>query len=216
MRRLSRLSPNLVTTSACGPTTRARLEDATNRAALFGEYDRAVYDAILCLAPGGAFIDVGANASVWSLVAGDEVGPNGLVLAFEPQRLLAEELRADVRLNDLENVYVFDFAIGDATCPQTCVRSKKTQRNDLREKGRGTPTWLVDPANDLPALETMIGARGVMNSPQVAGASPAVSSVSRPCVLHSAKPSRSPPSVSASALKLTFPEVASPVPEEPE
>ncbi len=171
MRRLARLSPNLVLASSYGPLMRPRLADATNRAALFGEYDPTVYETVMSLRPGDAFIDVGANVGIFSLVAAEKVGPDGLVIAFEPQRHLANELRANLALNGLENVYVFDFAIGDATSASNiCEVDKGRSGMTYVRKGAGPPAWLVDPTRDLTVVEPMIGQRDVMIKVDTEGA----------------------------------------------
>lgn len=43
------------------------------------------------------------------------VGPYGQVHAFEPQRIISQRLQANIAINDLENVYVYNAAVGNQT-----------------------------------------------------------------------------------------------------
>ena len=64
------------------------------------------------LEPGMTFIDVGANEGLYSLFASRKVGEIGTVWAFEPSPRECGRLRANLELNDLENVEVFAMALG--------------------------------------------------------------------------------------------------------
>jgi len=63
-------------------------------------------------APGHIVIEVGANIGAHTVGLARLVGPNGRVLAFEPQRLPFQTLCANVALNSLENVDCFWAAVG--------------------------------------------------------------------------------------------------------
>lgn len=43
------------------------------------------------------------------------IGPYGQVHAFEPQRIISQRLQANIAINDLENVYVYNVAVGNQT-----------------------------------------------------------------------------------------------------
>src|SRR3546814_18389766 len=58
--------------------------DRTNRHCILGTYNNVVPDEVERLEEGDCFIDVGANCGLFSIMAGQRVGPGGLVLAFEP------------------------------------------------------------------------------------------------------------------------------------
>lgn len=66
------------------------------------------------LRPGMTFVDVGANAGLFSVVAGHLVGPTGRVIAFEPQRELAAVFSDNMRANGLDNVVLETVALGAA------------------------------------------------------------------------------------------------------
>jgi FkbM family methyltransferase len=65
----------------------------------------------LC-APGNAVIEVGANNGAHTVGFSRAVGPQGRVLAFEPQRLVFQTLCANVALNSLTNVDCYWAAVG--------------------------------------------------------------------------------------------------------
>jgi FkbM family methyltransferase len=67
--------------------------------------------AQLCV-PGSIVIEVGANIGAHTVGLARLVGPQGRVLAFEPQRLPFQVLCANVALNSLDNVDCFWAAAG--------------------------------------------------------------------------------------------------------
>jgi FkbM family methyltransferase len=62
--------------------------------------------------PGQVVIEVGANIGAHTVPLARHVGPSGLVIAFEPQRILFQMLCANLALNSLPNVYCFNNAVG--------------------------------------------------------------------------------------------------------
>jgi len=78
-------------------------------------YEPGATDAVLSrLTPGGVFIDIGANAGYFSVLAGLCVGSAGQVFAFEPNPLVREQLQHHVDLNGIGNrVTVADVALAD-------------------------------------------------------------------------------------------------------
>jgi FkbM family methyltransferase len=62
--------------------------------------------------PGSVVIEVGANIGAHTVGLARLVGPQGRVLAFEPQRLPFQTLCGNVALNSLENVDCFWAALG--------------------------------------------------------------------------------------------------------
>ncbi len=59
-------------------------------------------------------VEVGANAGAHTVSLSQAVGPAGLVLAFEPQRILLQTLCANLALNSLTNVHAFWAAVGNS------------------------------------------------------------------------------------------------------
>lgn len=71
----------------------------------YGEFSQEEIDFLSqFLPPGCTVIDVGANIGALTVPLAQHVGPEGRVLAIEPQRLTYQLLNANVALNSLENV----------------------------------------------------------------------------------------------------------------
>ena len=82
---------------------------------LYGEYaedEWRMLDQIL--KPGMVALDIGANIGAHTVPMAQKVGPQGRVLAFEPQRQVFQLLAANVALNALANVIARHAAVGAA------------------------------------------------------------------------------------------------------
>lgn len=66
------------------------------------------------LAPGGVFVDVGANEGYFTALAARRCGPTGRVLAIEPQERLLPIIAENLRLNGTEWATVLPIAVTDA------------------------------------------------------------------------------------------------------
>jgi FkbM family methyltransferase len=62
----------------------------------------------------GLVFDVGANIGAHTVTFAKIVGPLGVVIAYEPQRLIYQTLCANVAINSLTNVYCRNEAVGAA------------------------------------------------------------------------------------------------------
>jgi FkbM family methyltransferase len=62
----------------------------------------------------GTFVDLGANVGLYSIPLALHVGPAGRVIAVEPGEEALKRLRFNIAANELSNVSVFPFAVGDA------------------------------------------------------------------------------------------------------
>jgi FkbM family methyltransferase len=65
------------------------------------------------LKEGDTYVDVGAQFGLHTLVARHFVGPNGKVVAIEPQPYNCHKLLANWRLNGFENLTLYVGAVGD-------------------------------------------------------------------------------------------------------
>jgi FkbM family methyltransferase len=65
--------------------------------------------------PGQVFYDVGANVGFFSLLASTAVTPAGCVIAFEPLPRNIALLRANLALNDVDNVRLHESAVADGS-----------------------------------------------------------------------------------------------------
>jgi len=80
---------------------------------LYGEWcDGEAFVLGQILAPGDLVVDVGANIGTHTLFFAKAVGERGLVLAFEPQRMVFQTLCGNVALNGLPNVSCMHVAVG--------------------------------------------------------------------------------------------------------
>lgn len=118
LRAILRQVDGKVVRSKYGVLMRSRAHDFTNYACISGtfhsDYDD-VFAEVDALRPGMAFVDIGANAGLFSMVAGRRVGPTGVVLSFEPNRRIFADMAGNIVSNQLENVFPFNAAVGRET-----------------------------------------------------------------------------------------------------
>ena len=82
---------------------------------LYGEWcDDELHILGQILKPGDVVVDAGANIGTHTVAFAQAVGPNGLVVAFEPQRLVHQSLCGNIALNGLTNVTTLLAAVGAA------------------------------------------------------------------------------------------------------
>jgi FkbM family methyltransferase len=84
------------------------------------------------LKPGHVFVDIGAHAGYFTLLAARRVGPEGRVLAFEPNPQLAAQARRNVERSKLTNVVLEEGACSDTTETATLYLF------DVSNSGRGS------------------------------------------------------------------------------
>lgn len=140
--RLCRFAPTIY-----GPLVRVKEGDWTNRAAIFGVYGPEIADRIRALSPNDAFLDVGANSGVFSLVA-SAVLKDGVVIAFEPNREIFFDLCANIAANDASNIIPLNLALSDRDgfLPLE-THEGHSGATSLRTDGTGQRVFLIDPAN---------------------------------------------------------------------
>lgn len=71
------------------------------------------------LKEGMTFVDVGANAGLYSVFAAKKVGVSGDVIAFEPSRREFATLNRNIALNKLANARAFQLAVGETDASAT-------------------------------------------------------------------------------------------------
>jgi FkbM family methyltransferase len=80
---------------------------------LYGEFSEGEVDLFRqVVQPGQVVIEVGANIGAHTVFLAKQVGTSGVVVAFEPQRLVFQTLCANVSLNSLPNVVALQQAVG--------------------------------------------------------------------------------------------------------
>jgi FkbM family methyltransferase len=83
---------------------------------LYGGYEQREIDLLCSLVrPGDCVLDIGANIGLYSLALSRAVGPEGRVIAFEPDPDNATLLRRNLEANRCANVTVLEYALGDAS-----------------------------------------------------------------------------------------------------
>jgi FkbM family methyltransferase len=97
-----------------GPRMRLRLTSEQDLSVIRrgGTGEQTVRAEIDRLAPGDAFIDVGANIGWYSVLAARQVGPAGRVYAFEPSPREFRLLLDNLALNGATNVLAYSLALG--------------------------------------------------------------------------------------------------------
>jgi FkbM family methyltransferase len=102
------------------------------------------------LKPGGLVVDVGANIGMISIRSAKLVGPTGRVIAIEPNPNIAPFCKENIRLNGLENVTVFQTALGakEGVTSFNCDKSDDCSR--VTDKGGiEVPITLLDKVMEI-------------------------------------------------------------------
>jgi|SRR5579871_761591 len=82
---------------------------------LYGEFSEQEVELFATLLQPGAFVvEGGANLGAHTLALSKLVGADGVVIAFEPQRLVFHQLCANLALNSVTNVFAYQKALGAA------------------------------------------------------------------------------------------------------
>jgi FkbM family methyltransferase len=164
-----RALPSVAIRSRYGVLLYSDGNDKTNMFSLLGEYDD-VYEVVSELQPGMAFIDIGANGGVFSMVAAKRVGADGIVVAFEPNPTVFSKLISNASINALTNFFPFMAAIGPSMSLEPfAVDSRHTGMGHLDSRGESRVLQLGGAL--LPdLLRTLIEHRNVMIKIDVEGA----------------------------------------------
>jgi FkbM family methyltransferase len=80
---------------------------------LYGEYSEGEITLFRQLIrPGAIILDIGANIGPHALFYAQCTGPSGILMAFEPQRILFQMLCANMALNGVANSFCYNAAVG--------------------------------------------------------------------------------------------------------
>ncbi len=90
------------------------------------------------LRPGMTVIDAGANVGEITLLAAKRVAPDGVVVAFEPVREIAEALNANLAANGFTHVVVKMMALSDAEGELPIYRANRPIRDGTINDGMGS------------------------------------------------------------------------------
>jgi FkbM family methyltransferase len=112
-----------------------------------GEFDREVFAPMRgVLKEGGTFLDVGANAGFYSLLALDLVGPTGAVHAFDVDGRALRCLRKTVQREALRNLHVHAVGISNTDGFARLDLISDCGRTRIQSSGTGpmVPTMTLD------------------------------------------------------------------------
>ena len=115
----------------------------------YGEWCEPGLDILLqCTTLGGTILDVGANIGTHTVALAKKVGTNGRVIAFEPQRIIYQNLCANVSLNRLTNVDCLQKGVGEDTAvfPVPIMDPEKQQNFgafEIRGYKTGEPVEII-------------------------------------------------------------------------
>jgi len=80
---------------------------------LYGEYSEGEIEIFQQgVRPGNTVIEVGANIGAHTVALAQLAGQDGMVLAFEPQRIVYQTLCANIAINSIPNVICLQHAVG--------------------------------------------------------------------------------------------------------
>ncbi|PCH95928.1 MAG: hypothetical protein COB85_04135 [Bacteroidetes bacterium] len=133
---------------------------------LYGTYELGTAHIIAAvLNKGDSFIDVGANIGFFSLMASQLVSSSGKVYSFEPFPESLELLNANIKLNNVENISVYDFALGAKSSekriyPEPENRGGSSFIKNKFNQVQGSELVKIKPLNDLAEIahDTLIKA----------------------------------------------------------
>ncbi len=83
--------------------------------------------------PGGVFLDIGANAGIFTVTAAELVGNMGHVYAFEPGTAEKDLLSLNIKRNKLENVTTVNCAVSNRSGDAEFAVSYDGAMNSLRK-----------------------------------------------------------------------------------
>lgn len=99
------------------------------------------------LKKGDNYIDVGGQVGLTTVMAATIIGPEGRVIAIEPDTYNYKMLRRSLRLNNLSNVKTFNLAAGDE-CGEAVFENETlsglTQKASDGESGRKVKITTID------------------------------------------------------------------------
>ncbi len=135
----------------CGESVRADLLRPEWAKVASRGYHELDTERFMCeyLEPGDVVVDVGAHIGMLSAVAAKRVGPNGKVLAFEPDARNYRDLLRTIRRNGLQNVRAEKVPLGECLEVVRFARPRGAWGAFRRPPSRGTQSGGEEGASDL-------------------------------------------------------------------
>ena len=109
------------------------------------------------LQPGDVVVDAGANIGTHTIPFSHIVGETGTVIAFEPQRLVFQNLCANLTLNAVTNVRAFQEGLGGA--PTTVLLPTCDPRTSLNFAALPMQGWEVGEPVNIVRLDDLLLSR---------------------------------------------------------
>lgn len=94
--------------------------------------------------PGDTVLDIGANVGTVTTCMARRVGSQGKVYAFEPQRLIFQNLCASIALNGFTNVYCLQSAVGATNDSISIPQINYTQQGNFGAVSLDRPDFQSD------------------------------------------------------------------------
>jgi len=139
-------------------------EDVDGRHLAFDRacYARIIHAVVANLAPGGTFLDVGANLGRIAFAAARRVGPTGRVLAFEANPTIAARLNDEIARNHTPQVEVVPVACGAIPGElEFYVSRAHTGRSSLSQLNAQSSASIRVPCE---RVDTLLAARGIAHA----------------------------------------------------
>jgi FkbM family methyltransferase len=129
-----------------------------NALIIYGEYNghEAAYLKRL-VKPGDNMIEVGANIGSHTVGLAKAIGPQGRLIAFEPQRSCYAFLQAQIALNQLDNVIALDEGIGSQPGQLWYAKPDYTQPGNFGGVGLTAQPAANTQAVDIVRLDDRLG-----------------------------------------------------------
>ena len=126
-----------------------------------GTYEEEISKMIrISLGAGGVALDIGANIGLQSIRMSQSVGPNGKVYSFEPLEYIQQKFIKNIRLNKIDNVTLFPFALSNSES-QTELKINKNSWNQgtftIGSTNQGVETQLITikVADEIPEIKNL-------------------------------------------------------------
>jgi FkbM family methyltransferase len=101
---------------------------------------------------GDTILDIGSNIGYYTLLFSRRVGPNGLVIAVEPEPSNFTLLTLNLQLNSVDNVRLYQVAIGDSIGEAILYISDFSNWHSLRTKNPEKTKGIRVPLTTIDAL----------------------------------------------------------------
>ena len=102
---------------------------------------------------GDTIVDIGANVGSHAIPLAKALGTTSQVYAFEPHPRTFAYLRANAALNQLPNLHLYNFALGESESELAFTDEISDDRNRVRMHGSGAITVPVKPLDSIECLE---------------------------------------------------------------